>query len=175
MRSSPSRAALRERVDDGLVAPQSELPLTHQCDWYLATDCSPRGTDVKLGALLETPAGVRCASWRTTVGPVDNNTGELLALHFGLDRAAAWTDPTDRLGILLDHDALANAVVTTQATEIDPPAIARLSPHHWGGITARLARLDGVSVGLVSSHSNPAHELVNPSVRIGSAHAPADD
>ena len=143
------------------------MPLTHHRHWYLATDGSMAADDARLGAVLESASGRTIGRWHRTISAPDNNAAETAALHFGLDMAASRMRDGNRLGILVDHDALAHAVATCATSGLSVPSqppCGSASPHHWGGITARLATIDDVRVGLVDSRENPAHSVANRGV-----------
>lgn len=155
-----SRRALRERFDDADHPAPQRLPRTHHREWYLATDASMCGQTATVGAILETPTGRRVGRWTREIPAPDNNAAELSALHYGLDRAAVVMAPTDRLGVLIDHDGLARAVASCATPHARPPArppCRSASVHHWAGIRARIATVADVRVGLTTSHENPAH------------------
>lgn len=155
---------LRERFDDAHHPEPQEIPYTHRCDLYLATDGSCVGTSAGLGALVETPEGDTVAEWQQRSVASDNNEAELQALHFGLDRLHQLPVRPVQVGLLLDHDALASSIVRCAhpqtETPIAPPSRTG-SPHHWGGITARIATIPRVRVALVSGQLNPAHVLAH--------------
>lgn len=161
------RRALRERFDDGdHVSPQG-MPVTHRRHWYLATDGSMRDNGARLGAILETTTGQAVGRWYRHVTEPDNNAAEVAALHFGLDRAAEFIGPRDRIGILLDHDGLASAMaacVTPGVPSPRRPPCQSASPHHWGGIRSHIAQRHDVRVALVDSGENPAHVLASDRV-----------
>ena len=158
------RRALRERFDDARHPDVQPLPGTHRCDLYLATDAAIIDARAGLGALVETPDGETIARWRCCGSSTDNNGAEIEALHFGLDRLSALSRTPTQLGILLDHDVLADALAAAASpstrTPSRPPAHVG-SPNHWGGILARIASIQSVRVGVISSPTNPAHTLAN--------------
>lgn len=158
------RRALRERFDDADHPDAQPPPQTHRCNLYLATDAAVIGSRAGLGALVESPERDVIARWRRPGYTTDNNGAELEALHFGLDRLTDLDDTPHQLGILLDHDALARTLVAAidpnATTPTRPPANLG-SPHHWGGILARVSSIPVVRVGVVESPMNPAHTLAN--------------
>lgn len=158
------RRALRERFDDAEPLGRQPPPDTHRCDLYLATDASVRGDVAGFGAIVERPDGVPIARWRRPGRATDNNDAEVRALHFGLDRLAARVPSPERLGVLVDHRPLADAVAACAdpalSTPVRPPS-RTASAHHWGGITARMAAIPQVRVAVVPGRSNPAHPLAN--------------
>lgn len=161
---SPSRRALRERFDESFHPPPQRPPLTHHREWYLATDGSMIDGRGRLGAVLESADGRTRGRWSRSFPARDNNAAEVAALHFGLDRAAVHLGMGDRLGILLDHDPLADAaaVCATPETSAPPrPPCGSASVNHWGGITARIAGVPDVRIGLVDSVDNPAHPVAH--------------
>lgn len=158
------RPALRERFDDAEHPDPQGPPSTHRCDLYVATDAAMCGEIAGFGALVERPDGSVIARWERTGAATDNNDAELRALHFGLDRLAQLSVPATRVGILLDHDVLAQAVAACATPGVESPTrppSRTSSTHHWGGITARVASIPHVRIGIVSGHSNPAHGLAN--------------
>ena len=162
------RRALRERFDDGEHSPPQGLPLTHHRHWYLATDGSVRGDTVRLGALLESATGQRVGRWHRDFIAPDNNAAEVAALHFGLDRAAGFLDPHDRVGILLDHDGLAAATAACATPGVASPSrppCRSASPHHWAGILSHLAQCNDVRIALIDSDENPAHVFASTRLR----------
>lgn len=157
------RRGLRERFDDGRST-RPTPPMTHRCDRYLATDAAIVDRRAGFGAIVETSDGERIARWRRPGRVSDNNAAELLALHFGLDRIAQLPNPPTRLGILLDHDALAEGVTACVTGSLPSPVAPPMrggSRHHWGGIRARLAAIPDVRVAVVEGNANPAHRLAN--------------
>lgn len=159
-----SRRALRERFDDANHPAPQRMPHTHHRDRYLATDGSMTPSGARIGAVLEAASGRTIGRWHGTVPAPDNNAAEVAALHFGLDLAACHLSRETSLGVLLDHDVLARAVAACATpglpTPVRPPC-GSASPNHWGGITARVAALTDVRVGLVDSRENPAHPVAN--------------
>lgn len=153
---------LRNRFDEARHPPAQGAPWTHHREFYLATDGSVRGDGGRLGAIVETIDGVRVGSWSRPAAVVDNNDAELKALHWGLDLLAARSPPRVNLGVLLDHDHLADSVAAVAGGRgVAVPPIASASPHHWGGILARLSRFESVGVGVVAADENPAHGVAN--------------
>lgn len=162
--ASWGRRALRERFDDAHHPEPRESPITHRCDRYLATDAAVIERTAGLGAILETPGGKTIARWCQPGRARDNNDAELQALHFGLDRMARRGQQPERVGILLDHDALAYAAAACAHPNKPSPAgppTRTASPHHWGGITARIAAIPDVRVALADGPANPAHSIAN--------------
>lgn len=169
MRPRGLSPALRERFDDGRQPAMQALPYTHHRDWYLATDASCRAGVSTLGAIAEAADGTILGRWHTAIDTDDNNRSELLALHYGLDRLAASVPTNSRIGILLDHDGLAEAICRwAHAGESISLPYRSASPYHWAGVQSRIQAFADVRVSLVGSDRNPAHELVNPSISISS-------
>ena len=160
-------ARLRNCFDEGRRPTVQGRPTTHHRDYYLATDGSVDGEGGRVGAVAETIDGVRVGTWSRPAPVVDNNDAELKALHWGLDLLAARAPPSAHLGILLDHDPLAEQLA--RVIGLGPHAARRVpirtsSPHHWRGILARIHRYDAVGVAAVGATDNPAHEMANGSV-----------
>lgn len=156
--------ALRERFDDAPHPAPQGRPTTHRCDLYLATDAAMIGTNAGFGAVIETPDGTVRGRFRRHDTATDNNDAEVRALHFGLDRLDRLSASPDRVGLLVDHEPLAKALarcVSSHSPTPTRPPTRTASPHHWGGITARLAGLSHVRVALVDGQANPAHGLAN--------------
>ncbi len=157
MRAARPPRRLRDRFDEAPHPDPQGLPETHHRDFYLATDASDAG---RLGVLIETLDGVRVGEWSRMVPVLDNNEAELYALHWGLDVLAGRAPPTARVGILVDHDVIGDAVARAIGYSRAPERpIRSASPNHWGGILAGLHRFAGVRVAVVSSGNNPAHEV----------------
>lgn len=158
------RRRLRERFDDAEHPTPQQPPETHRCDLYVATDAAMWQDAAGFGALVEDSEGNILGRWRRPGAAVDNNDAEMRALHFGLDRLAGLPEAPSIVGILLDHDVLAEGVAACANSEtqtpVRPPSSTG-SPHHWGGITARIAAIPTVRVALVSGQANPAHPIAN--------------
>lgn len=155
---------LRERFDDGSQPTPQSVPQSHRHDWYLATDASCCSGTATIGGLAEDASGRLLDRWKTTVPVDDNNTLELLALHYGLDRIAAHVPSSSHIGVLLDHDVLATALARyIGANEHTARPYGSASPHHWAGVKSRIRAFADARVSLVASEQNPAHDVVNPS------------
>ena len=118
----------------------------------------------RIGAILESMRGRIVGRWHRHLSVPDNNAAEVAALHFGLDLAASRISPDDRLGVLLDHDQLANAAAVCATADLPPPIdppCGSASHNHWGGIVARISQLPDIRIGIIDSTENPAHSLVN--------------
>lgn len=163
------RPRLRALFDESPTPLIGHPPVTHQLDYYLATDGSYRRDGGGLGAILETGDGRPVDRTARRDASPDNNVAEYRALHLGLDIAAAKLPPTASLGVLVDHAELArnlNAVGLSDGTSgpltdggtVGVPAGAE---HHWRGIRARLAGERTVRAACIDGRRNPAHWLAN--------------
>ena len=161
------RPTLRDLFDDSPTPHIAHPPRTHHREFYVATDGSFRTRGGGLGVVIETRDGERVARRSLSDDPPDNNVAEYRALHLGLDVLAARTPPGTRVGVLVDHDALAaNANRTVLAARrsdwrTHPVSIPADSRHHWRGIRARLREFGECRVARVPSARNPAHPLAN--------------
>lgn len=159
--------------------PHRPPPRTHHREFYVATDGSFRARGGGLGVVIETRDGERVARLSLPDDPPDNNVAEYRALHLGLDVLAARTPPETRVGVLVDHDALAaNANRTVLAARSDwrthPVSVPADSRHHWRGIRARLREFGECRVARVPSARNPAHPLANAPDQYGHVNSEAD-
>lgn len=164
----PGRSTLRDLFDDSPTPHFAHPPRTHHRDFYLATDGSYRRDRGGLGAVIETRDGERVARVAVPDSVPNNNVAEYRALHLGLDVLAARAPPTARVGILVDHDALATnvnyAVLAASHPDWKPPrdiAVPTGSEHHWRGIRARIAGFGELRAARIASRDNPAHSLAN--------------
>ncbi|GAB3673472.1 ribonuclease H family protein [Halopiger thermotolerans] len=162
------RSALRDLFDESPTPHIAHPPRTHHRDFYVATDGSFRESGGGLGAVIETRDGTRVARIATADTPPDNNVAEYRALHLGLDVLAARAPRDARVGVLVDHDALASnvntAVLATNHPDGKPPQPLSVPPatrYHWRGIEARLNGFDEVRAARIDSDQNPAHPLAN--------------
>ncbi|ELY57596.1 ribonuclease H family protein [Natronolimnohabitans innermongolicus] len=162
------RSALRDLFDESPTPHIAHPPRTHHRDFYVATDGSFRESGGGLGAVIETRDGTRVARVATTDTPPDNNVAEYRALHLGLDVLAARAPRDARVGVLIDHDALASNVNSTilaanhpDGTPPRPVSIPQASRYHWRGIQARLSGFGAVRAARIDSSQNPAHPLAN--------------
>ncbi|PSQ26200.1 ribonuclease H [Halobacteriales archaeon QS_9_68_17] len=163
------RPALRDLFDESPTPHIAHPPETHHRDFYVATDGSFRASDPGgLGVVIETRDGTKVTRLSVPDSPPDNNVAEYRALHLGLDVLAARAPPNARVGLLLDHDDLAEnvnaAVLAARHPDNEPPrpySIPGASENHWRGIRARLSRFDEVRAARIRSEQNPAHPLAN--------------
>lgn len=162
------RSTLRNLFDDSPTPHFAHPPRTHHRDFYVATDGSYRRDRGGLGVVIETRDGERVTRIAVPDRVPDNNVAEYRALHLGLDVLAARAPPTARVGILIDHDALAtnvnHAVLAASHPDWRPPremAIPAGSEHHWRGIRARIAGFGELRAARIDSRDNPAHSLAN--------------
>lgn len=166
-RSSQLRALFDESPTPHIAHP----PRTHHRDFYVATDGSYDldSDGGGLGAIIETRDGRRVARLALPDATVaDNNAAEYRALHLGLDVLAARAPAGARVGIVVDHDAIAanvnSASLATRRSDHVPPRKLRVpdaNRHHWRGIRARICGFDEVRAAVVKSGDNPAHALAN--------------
>jgi ribonuclease HI len=162
------RSALRDLFDESPTPHIAHPPCTHHRDFYVATDGSFRKSGGGLGAVIETRDGTRVARIATTDTPPDNNVAEYRALHLGLDVLAARAPRDARVGILVDHDALAsnvnNTVLAANHPDRKPPrpvSVPAKTRYHWRGIQARLNGFAEIRAARIDSDQNPAHPLAN--------------
>jgi hypothetical protein len=121
-----------------------------------------------LGVVIETLDGERVLRLSVPDSAPDNNVAEYRALHLGLDVLATHAPEDARVGLLIDHDQLAenvNAeVLATHRSAYDPPHGVSVPPAtglHWRGIQARINGFGEVRAARISSDRNPAHPLAN--------------
>ena len=164
----PGRSTLRDLFDDSPTPHFAHPPRTHHRDFYLATDGSYRRNGGGLGAVIETRDWKRVARIAMPDTVPDNNVAEYRALHLGLDILAARAPPSARVGLLVDHDALAtnvnHAVLAASHPDWKPPreiSVPAGSEHHWRGIRARIAGFGELRAARIASGDNPAHSLAN--------------
>lgn len=162
------RSTLRDLFDDSPTPHFAQPPRTHHRHFYVATDGSYRRDGGGLGAVIETRDGERVARVAVADRVPDNNVAEYRALHLGLDVLAARAPPSARVGILVDHDALAtnvnHTVLAASHPDWKPPrdiSVPAGSEHHWRGIRARIAGFAELRAARIASGVNPAHSLAN--------------
>jgi len=163
------RSGLRDLFDESPTPHIAHPPETHHRDYYVATDGSFRSDGGGgLGAVIETRDGRRVARLSVPAVVPDNNVAEYLALHLGLDVLAARAPPDARVGVLVDHDDLAEnvnaAVLAGRHPDGKPPHPLRTPPgvaNHWRGVRARLSGFEAVRAARIRSEQNPAHPLAN--------------
>jgi len=163
------RPALRDLFDDSPTPHIAHPPRTHRRDFYVATDGSFHEPDSGgLGVVIETRDGESVARLSVPDTPPDNNVAEYRALHLGLDVLAARAPPSARVGVVIDHDALAanvnRAALALSAPDARPPHPFRVPPgtdHHWRGIRARIGGFAALRAARLDSRENPAHPLAN--------------
>ena len=162
------RSALRDLFDESPTPHIAHPPRTHHRDFYVATDGSFREAGGGLGAVIETRDGTRVTRIASPDTPPDNNVAEYRALHLGLDVLAARAPDDARVGVLVDHDALASNVNTTvlatsypDGASPQPVTIPPETRYHWRGIQARLNGFEEVRAARIDSDDNPAHPLAN--------------
>ncbi len=162
------RPALRDLFDESPTPHIAHPPRTHHRDFYVATDGSFRQSGGGLGAVIETRDGTRVARIATTDTPPNNNVAEYRALHLGLDVLAARAPRGARVGVLIDHDALASNVNSLVLAGSHPDGVAPSeislpagTQYHWRGIQARLTGFEELRAAQIDSDQNPAHPLAN--------------
>ncbi|WP_436927445.1 ribonuclease H [Halosimplex amylolyticum] len=174
------RPTLRDLFDEAPTPHIAHPPRTHHRDFYLATDGSYResggaapGDDAReftggLGVVIETRDGERVARLSVPNRAPDNNVAEYRALHLGLDVLAARSPADASVGVLIDHDALAEnlnaAVLTDRSPGFEPTHSVSHPPAiglHWRGIRSRLRDFAEIRAARIGSGYNPAHPLAN--------------
>ncbi|MFA1612326.1 ribonuclease HI [Halobellus rubicundus] len=166
------RSTLRDLFDDSPTPHIAHPPRTHHRHFYVATDGSYRrdGDAGGLGVVIEARDGTRVARLSLPDTAPDNNVAEYRALHLGLDVLAARAPADARVGVLVDHDALAAAVNgevlagAGGAAEWRPSGRNRAPPGsetHWRGICARIAGFAELRAARIDGRENPAHPLAN--------------
>jgi len=162
------RRRLRELFDDSPTPHIAHQPRTHRRDFYVASDGSSTSAGSGLGAIIEARTGERVARVAIEDDAPDNNVAEYRALHLGLDVLAARAPGGARVGVLVDHDALAANVNAAAIAADDPEYAALQSPtvparteYHWRGICSRIAEFDELRAARIESGHNPAHPLAN--------------
>jgi ribonuclease HI len=160
------RPTLRDLFDGAPTPHIAHPPETHHRDFYLATDGSFRESGGGLGALIETRDGERVARLAVPTESPDNNVAEYRALHLGLGVLAARSPPGVRVGLLLDHDQLAQNINASVLAARETPLSAHhqvsvASDRHWRGICDHLQAFTEVRAARIDSSHNPAHPLAN--------------
>ncbi|MBX0325733.1 ribonuclease H [Halomicroarcula sp. F13] len=175
------RPTLRDLFDESPTPHIAHPPRSHHRDFYIATDGSYRQHGIDpvagdgrpterggLGVVVETLDGERVVRLSVPDNAPDNNVAEYRALHLGLDVLATRAPADARIGLLIDHDQLAenvNAeVLATHGSAYDPPHSVSVPPAtglHWRGIQARVNSFGEVRAARISSDRNPAHPLAN--------------
>lgn len=175
------RPTLRDLFDDSPTPHIAHPPRTHHRHFYVATDGSFRAGGGGLGVVIETRDGERVARLSVADEPPDNNVAEYRALHLGLDVLAARAPPDARVGVLVDHDALAananRAVLSGNRTDWRSPhpvSVPAKTRHHWRGIQARLCGFDECRAARIQSAENPAHPLANAPDEYGHVNGETD-
>ncbi|MFC7019613.1 MULTISPECIES: ribonuclease H [Haloarcula] len=184
------RPSLRDLFDESPTPHIAHPPRSHHRDFYIATDGSfrPHGTGAGtdgacggLGIVVETLDGERVVRLSVPDSAPDNNVAEYRALHLGLDVLAARAPPDARVGLLIDHDQLAenvNAeVLATHGSTYDPPhavSVPRGTGLHWRGIQARINGFQEVRAARISGDRNPAHPLANAPDQYAHVNSEAD-
>ena len=163
------RPVLRNLFDDSPTPHIAHPPRTHKREFYVATDGSYRSDGSGgLGVVIETRGGERVARLSVPDTVPDNNVAEYRALHLGLDVLAARAPRTATVGVLVDHDDLAEnvnrAALAGRGPDSRPPhpfEVPGRTAHHWRGIRARVAGFGELRAARIDSGENPAHPLAN--------------
>jgi ribonuclease HI len=162
------RRRLRELFDDSPTPHIAHPPRTHRRDFYVASDGSFTAAGSGLGAIIEARTGERVARVALEDDAPNNNVAEYRALHLGLDVLAARAPDAARVGVLVDHDALAanvnHAVLAADSPDWEPThpvSVPERSEYHWRGIRARIADFEELRAARIDSRVNPAHPLAN--------------
>lgn len=162
------RLRLRDIFDDAPTPHIAHPPHTHRRDYYVATDGSFSDAGSGLGVIIETRSGRRIARRAVPDDAPNNNVAEYRALHLGLDTLAERDQRDVRVGIILDHNDLAenvNAAVLAgrnrEFRSLTDVALPPATDNHWRGIRARIAGFEEVRAATVDSGQNPAHPLAN--------------
>ena len=172
------RPTLRDLFDEAPTPHIAHPPRTHHRDFYVATDGSyrdvhggsTRDCDANggLGVVIETGDGERVTRLSVPNRTPDNNVAEYRALHLGLDVLAARSPDGATVGVLIDHDDLAenvNAAVLTERDAGFKPThsvrVPRKTGLHWRGIRSRIRDFGEFRAARIRSGCNPAHPLAN--------------
>ena len=157
--------SLRNHFDDAPTPHIAHSPRTHHRDYYIATDGSFFGDGAGVGAIVETRDGDCLTRIARPDDAPDNNTAEYRALAIGLDALAEHAPATARVGLLVDHDGLAEnvnaATLGTGPGWPDRPSVPDPSRDRWRAIRGHIDDFDDVRAACVVSDRNPAHVLAN--------------
>jgi len=158
--------SLRNLFDDAPTPHIAHSPRTHHRDYYVATDGSFFGDGAGVGAIIETGDGDCLSRIARTDDAPDNNTAEYRALAVGLDALADHAPATARVGLLVDHDGLAENVNAATLGMRDPewpdrPSVPAPSRERWRAIRDHIDGFADVRAACVISDRNPAHVLAN--------------
>lgn len=162
------RPVLRDLFDESPTPHIAHPPHSHHRDYYVATDGSFRERGGGLGVVIEAYDGSRVTRLSVPDSPPDNNVAEYRALHLGLDVLAEHVPADATVGILVDHDQLAENV-NSMTLAINRPdyefthsvTVPQTTENHWRGIQARIAGFDNIRAARIRSDHNPAHPLAN--------------
>ena len=181
------RPTLRDLFDESPTPHIAHPPRSHHRDFYVATDGSFRPHPVDgdrsggLGVVIETIDGERVIRLSVPDTSPDNNVAEYRALHLGLDVLATHAPADARVGVLIDHDQLAenvNAeVLATHGSAYDPPhgvSVPSATGLHWRGIQARINGFAEIRAARIASDRNPAHPLANAPDQYGHVNGESD-
>jgi len=158
--------SLRNLFDDAPTPHIAHSPRTHHRDYYIATDGSFFGDGAGVGAIIETSDGDCLSRIARPDDAPDNNTAEYRALAVGLDALASHAPETARVGLLVDHDGLAENVNAATLGMGNPgwpdrPSVPDASRGRWQAIRGHLDGFADVRAACVISDRNPAHVLAN--------------
>jgi ribonuclease HI len=158
--------SLRNLFDDAPTPHIAHSPRTHHRDYYIATDGSFFDDGAGVGAIIETRDGDCLSRIARPDDAPDNNTAEYRALAAGLDALAEHASDTARVGLLVDHDGLAENVNAAALGMRHPgwpdrPSIPDPSRDRWRAIRGHIGAFADVRAACVVSDRNPAHVLAN--------------
>lgn len=165
--ATPGHATLRNLFDDAPTPHIAHSPRTHHRDYYLATDGSFFGDGSGIGAIVETGEGECLFRIARADDAPDNNTAEYRALETGLEALSEHVVGPVSLGLLLDHNDLAeNVNATTLGLRSDKWGTHRItvpdaSRARWDAIIDHIDVFADVRAACVGSDNNPAHVLAN--------------
>jgi ribonuclease HI len=158
--------SLRNLFDDAPTPHIAHSPRTHHRDYYIATDGSFFEDSAGVGAIIETGDGDCLSRIARPDDAPDNNTAEYRALATGLDALADHAATTARVGLLVDHDGLAENVNAAVLGMRDPswpdrPSVPEPGRDRWRAILGHIDAFADVRAACVVSDRNPAHVLAN--------------
>lgn len=165
--AAPGHPTLRNLFDDAPTPHIAHSPRTHHRDYYVATDGSFFGDGSGIGAIVETGDGECLFRIARTDDAPDNNTAEYRALETGLGRLSEHAPGTARVGLLLDHDDLAENVNATslglrgERWGTHRVTVPEASRARWDEIRDHIDAFTDVRAACVRSDQNPAHVLAN--------------
>jgi ribonuclease HI len=158
--------SLRNLFDDAPTPHIAHSPRTHHRDYYIATDGAFFDDGAGVGAIIETCDGDCLSRIARPAEAPDNNTAEYRALAIGLDTVAEHAPDTARIGLLVDHDGLAENVNAATLGMRDPGwpdrfSVPEAGRDRWRTIRGHIDVFADVRAACVISDRNPAHMLAN--------------